>query len=91
MRAITSASGPMKTRSFSRTRGRIRVLGQEPAPGVDGLTAGRPAQRRRTDVQKLAGRRRADADRAIREPDVQLVGIAVEHGDRLDPQLAGPG
>ncbi len=66
------------------------VLGQEAVAGMDGVAAGRLGRRdERRDAEVALGRgRRADADRAVGEPDVQrvLVGGRVD-GDRLDAEL----
>ena len=67
-----------------------RVLGEEAVAGVNGLAAGRLGcgDHVRDPEVALGGRRRADADRAVREPDVQsvVVGGGV-HGDRFGAEL----
>ncbi|GAC1460296.1 MAG: hypothetical protein NVSMB8_10650 [Candidatus Limnocylindrales bacterium] len=69
----------------------VGVLGQEAVAGVDRLG---PRDERgrdhRRDVQvRVAGRRRADADRLIGGMDRQAVGVGLAiDDDRLDPELA---
>ena len=57
-----------------------RVLGEEAVARVNRLAAGRlgGGDHVRDPEVALGRRRRADADRAVREPDVQRVGSAVE-------------
>ena len=67
-----------------------RVLGEEAVAGVNGLAAGRlgGGDHVRDPEVALGRRRRADADRAVREPDMQsiVVGGGV-HGDRFGAEL----
>jgi hypothetical protein len=71
--------------------GELRVLGQEPVSGMDGIGAGDlgGGDQTRDSQIRFARRRRPDADVIVGEPHVQrfAVGFRV-HGDGLDPQLA---
>ena len=83
--------GPMKTRSLSaHARDERGVLGEEAVAGVDGLAAGRLGGRddARDREVALRCRRRADADRAVREAHVERVAVGGRvDGDGLDAEL----
>ena len=83
IRSITSAGGPMKTRSFSsQARDEVGVLGEEAVAGMHRLAAGRlGGGDDRGDAEvALADGRRADPHGAVCELDVQRLGV----GRRVD-------
>ena len=89
--SITSAGGPMKTRSLSVAGAHEgRVLGEEAEARVDRLAAGRlgGGDDVRDPEVAVRGRRRADADRLVGHPDVQRLALGRRvDGHRLDAEL----
>jgi hypothetical protein len=70
--------------------GEARILGQEAVARMHGIGAGDLAgrqQRRHVEIA-VAGRRRADADAFVGEPDMHGVGVGGGmHRDRQDAEL----